>query len=252
MGRAYAAEEEDLRSLAAHIRGVFTLSGAGRILSENAPDHPLPPRLFIGGCAGGNLVRVRGDVSEAISRAVQDRVAAEPPWTDPSAPPAWLEDVIALASRDRPAEVETPALIYRLPNGLAFDAGATIVGWDTAEGRELTARLAAEGLPAHLTEAGFLGLDDFWEPWCAATEGGTIAAMAFAARAGGRVAEVGVYTFPGFRGRGLAAAVTASWSSLPGLASHTLFYSAHGTNISSQAVARRLGLGRFAVSIRIG
>ena len=49
--------------------------------------------------------------------------------------------------------------------------------------------------------------------------------MAFAARLGVSGAELGVYTFPKYRGRGLAAAVTAAWSSMPSLNQHALFYS---------------------------
>ena len=89
----------------------------------------------------------------------------------------------------------------------------------------MLARLADRGMPDYMQAAGFKGVGDFWEPWCAALDAGEIAAIAFAARLGVSGAELGVYTFPKNRGRGLAAAVTAAWSSMPSLNQHALFYS---------------------------
>ncbi|MGH7925599.1 MAG: GNAT family N-acetyltransferase, partial [Candidatus Binatus sp.] len=109
-------------------------------------------------------------------------------------------------------------------------------------------------MPGYMVEAGFKSVADFWEPWCVALDGndGEIASMAFAARLGDAGAEIGVYTFPKYRGRGLAAAVTASWSSMPSLNRRALFYSTAKSNRSSQQVAARLGLRRIGASIRIG
>jgi predicted GNAT family acetyltransferase len=77
-----------------------------------------------------------------------------------------------------------------------------------------------------------------------------IASIAFAARLGAGGAEVGVYTFPGWRSKGLAAAVTAKWSAHPDLEERELFYSTTISNISSRRVAARLGLQQFAISLR--
>jgi hypothetical protein len=227
---------------------MFALSASGRILQEGSPDNSPGPRLCLAGCAGGNIVRLRDDVDDEIASEAQALTKAEPPWSDPSVAPHCLVALVKLLS---PAEPATPALIYRLPNGLAYDTGATIIRGDSADGEQLLTRLSRRGMPTHLTEAGFTSRDDFWAPWCAAMEAGEIAAMAFAARLSARGADVGVYTFPGFRGRGLAAAVTANWSSLPSLRDRALFYSTHTTNRSSQRVAARLGLRRIGVSIRI-
>jgi RimJ/RimL family protein N-acetyltransferase len=252
-----SAPADDLRLLEINLATTFALSPSGRIERESAPDNSEGPRLSFAGCAGGNIIRFRHDVSEEIAASVLSLAENEPHWSDPTTTPGCLEALVAQLSREAPAEAASPAAIYHLPNGLTYDAGAAIVRWDAAEGRRLAARLAEEEMPPHLVEAGFVGLDDLWEPWCAAMDGDQIAAMAFAARIGGPDMEVGgmevgVYTFPAFRGRGLAAAVTAAWSSLPGLADRILFYSTLTTNRSSQRVAERLGLRRFGVSVRIG
>jgi hypothetical protein len=142
-------------------------------------------------------------------------------------------------------------VIHALPTGLAYGPPARSVRSDTAEGDRLLARLARDGMPAALIRAGFVGISDFWAPWSVVVEGDEIAAMAFAARSGDRAASIGVYTFPGFRGRGLAAAVTADWTRLPGLGGRALFYSASRTNTSSRRVIERLNLPRVGVGIRI-
>jgi predicted GNAT family acetyltransferase len=106
-----------------------------------------------------------------------------------------------------------------------------------------------------MLEAGFKSVVDLWEPWCVAVERDEIASIALAARRGEigakAGAEIGVYTFPGFRGRGFAAAVTASWSSMPSLSERALFYSTARSNRSSQRVAARLGLQMIGASVSI-
>jgi predicted GNAT family acetyltransferase len=106
-------------------------------------------------------------------------------------------------------------------------------------------------MPPHLVEAGFGSVADFWPPWCVVVAKDVICAIAFAARLGPQSAAVGIYTFPDFRGRGLAATVTARWTTLPELAERSLFYGTSETNIASQSVAARLGLERIGLGLRI-
>ena len=57
-----------------------------------------------------------------------------------------------------------------------------------------------------------------------------------------RAAECGVWTHPEYRGRGYAAAVTATWADILRPSGRSLFYSTDAQNRSSQRVAARLGL----------
>lgn len=237
----------DLLALEIDAATMFVLSPDGRIVHENEPGSPAGPRLFVGGCRDGQVVRVRRDVDAATAARIRELVEASPPWFDPDVPHPGLEELTALLA---PASV-SGAIIYRLPHGLVFAADAVFVAGGTPEGDRLLARLAEQGTPPLLAEAGFVGVDDFWAPWCVALVEGEIAAMAFAARLGQAGAEIGVYTFAPYRGRGLAAAVTARWSGLPELAGRALFYSTLTTNLSSQRVAARLGLPRLGASFRI-
>ena len=241
----------DLRLLEVDIDTMFVMSATGLIERENDPDRSSGPRVFFTGCPFGNLTRVRYDLDDDVTMRILEVAAKEPPWRDPDAMPACAEKIVELLSDGQPADVST-ALIYQLPNGLRNEHPGAIVRGDSEEGRQMLARLAERGMPDYMQTAGFKGVGDFWEPWCVALDGNEIAAMAFAARLGVSGAEIGVYTFPNYRGRGLAAAVTAAWSSMPSLNQHVLFYSTHKSNRSSRRVTARLALRLIGTSFRIG
>ncbi|HME70824.1 MAG TPA: GNAT family N-acetyltransferase [Myxococcota bacterium] len=227
------------------------ISSSERIERENDPDCSSGPRLFFAGCPQGNIARVRRDVEDQIALSLLAIAVEEPPWRDPDVLPQSLGKVIDLLSLDQQVVTIAPGVIYRLPNGLRYEHPIKIVRGDSAEGEQMLARFADRGLPQSMLDAGFKGVGDFWEPWCVALGGDEIASIGFAARIGDLGAEIGVYTFPKFRAQGFAAAVTASWSSLPCLKSRTLFYSTQRSNSSSQRVAARLGLRRIGASVRI-
>jgi hypothetical protein len=248
---AYSASTaEDLRLLQVDIDTMFVMSATGRIERENDPDCSSGPRVFFVGCPSGNLTRVRYDLDDEVAMRILEAAAKEPPWREPDVMPACAEKIVELLSDGQPAAV-SPALIYQLPNGLRYEQPAAIVRGDSDEGGRMLARLADRGMPDYMQVAGFKGVGDFWEPWCVALDGTEIASMAFAARLGVSGAELGVYTFPKYRGRGLAAAVTAAWSSMPSLNRHALFYSTHTSNRSSRRVTARLGLRLIGTSFRI-
>lgn len=200
----------------------------------------------MGGCEAGNLVHVRHDVPDEVAAVLLGLATREPAWTDPARRPACLD---ALTERLSAAAVE-PSLIYNLPHGLA-GPDARVVSSGSPGGGELLQRLTRDGLPPHLVEAGFVALADFWAPWCAVMDDGEIAALCFAARLTDRGAAAGVYTFPAWRGRGLAGVATAAWSRHPDLSGHELGYSTLMTNAASQRVAARLGLPRIGLGLRI-
>ena len=238
----------DLDRLAIDLATLFVLSATGRIIRVNSPGGGPGPRAILAGCRAGNLVRMRQDVEDGAAREIDALVREQTPWWDVDAPPACLPGIVALLAREASVAALSPAVIYGLPNNLRYEADARLLSGDEAEGQSLLDRLA-RGMPKTLLAAGFLDVDHLWPPWCAAIVGEEIAALAFAARLGPLGAEVGVYTLAGFRGRGLAAAVTARWSSLAGLAGRQLFYSTLATNLSSRRVAARLALTPLGASV---
>ena len=226
----------------------FVLDRRGRILRENDPDQSRGPRVAFLSCADGGVTHVRADVDDGVAARIVDLFSAEPQWTSPDERPASLEGVLDLLSPPAVAEI---ALSYRLPNTLPIKNQISAIASGTAAGAALLAELRRTGPPLHLVDAGFVSVADFWPPWCVIIEEGMIAAMAFAARISAESAAVGVYTFPGFRGRGLAAAATAIWANHPSLAGRALFYGTSVNNLSSQRVAERLGLQRVGMMLRV-
>jgi hypothetical protein len=244
-------DRDVLRGLAVDCETKFVLARSGRILRENDPDRSAGPRLFIAGCPAGNLAHVRDDVSDHTAERMLHLLAAEPPWLKPAARPLRFREVMELLAGEQPVASIEASLIYALPRQRPVQGDKRFICSGTDEGASLLDRLQRTGLPRHLIDAGFASVRDFWPPWCIALDGNTIAAMAFTARLGASGAEVGVYTFPDWRSRGLASAVTAKWTRHPELASRELFYSTTVANTSSQRVAARLGLQHFAIGLRI-
>jgi RimJ/RimL family protein N-acetyltransferase len=226
----------------------FLLDDRGRILRENDPDHSPGPRVAFVSCAKGGVAHVRADIDDGVAARIVDLFRAEPAWMSPDARPDCLADVLALL--EPTARLEA-SLSYRMPHRLPVDSQWQCLDSETDAGEAFLAALRTDGIPRHLTEAGFASVADFWPPWCVLIEDGVIAAMAFAARISAEGAAVGVYTFPQFRGRGLAAAVTARWSSHHTLADRKLFYGTSVTNTASQRVAARLGLEQVGMMLRV-
>ena len=80
-------------------------------------------------------------------------------------------------------------------------------------------------------------------PWVIATESGRVISICHTALPlTPQSAECGVWTDPGFRGRGYTATVTAEWAAMLKAPGRVLFYSTDVENLSSQRVAQRLRL----------
>lgn len=235
-----------LDRLARDAAAMFVLDGAGRILRENDPDRSPGPRFALLTCRDGALAYVRRDVPDKIAAALVEATRRLPPWipADPPPPQVALVDLLA------PVTSVEPSLVHALPQGVWAER-ADVVRSGAAAGHALLDHLAREGMPPHLVEAGFGSLADFWAPWCALLAEGEIAALAFAARLGDDAAEIGVYTFPAWRGRGLAGAATAAWAAHPDLGGRELFYSCLVSNHASRRVAAKLGLEHIAMGLRI-
>ncbi|AXF24115.1 GNAT family N-acetyltransferase [Burkholderia pyrrocinia] len=230
-------------------RTLFRLRPDRRIERENDPDCSPGPRFWLGGCADGNLSGVRADVPDHIADELARVADSEPPFAN-RMQPVHLERYLAMLA---PVPHWNVGLVYALPHALGFDTDARIalIDGDSDAGRQLLQSLSAHGMPEGLFSTGFRSAADLWAPWCAAIVDGEVASVAFAARLSDIGAELGLATAPAFRGRGLAAAVTAAWSRLPSLQTRTLFYSTDRDNLASQRVASRLGLALRGMTLRI-
>ena len=241
---------ECLRLLTVASESGLILSPSGRVVRVNAPDRPRGPRLHFSGCAGGNLVFLRDDVPEALAAELLALVRAEPNWHSRKEEPRCLPLLVDRLSKMAPVKTIELGVQHHLPHGLSYPHPARIVRSGTTDGARLEAAFATQ-MPQPMIDAGFLTVADLWKPWCIALEGDAVASIAFAARLGAQGAAIGVYTFPGHRGRGHAAAVTAAWSQLPELESRILFYGARQDNRSSRRVIERLALAQIGATLAI-
>lgn len=236
---------------AIQLRTLFLLTTSGRIERENDPDRSPGPRMWLRGCADGNVAAVRSDIDDDVADALIALAATEPPFTDPNDRPKYLDRYIGLLSRDAASPRTRPGLTYELPHRVKHESGVALIDNENAEGRHLHDHLSAHALPQGLAELGFRNVADLWRPWCAAVIDGEIVSLAFAARISDAGAELGVSTVRAFRGRGYGAAAVAGWSKLPMLQSRELFYSTDLENVSSQRLAARLRLRLVGASMRL-
>ncbi|MEI9990730.1 MAG: hypothetical protein WDM86_11885 [Rhizomicrobium sp.] len=236
--------------LALHAATRFRLTQGRRIAGENDPDGAIAPRLYMSGCEEGWIGYLREDFDEAAARAFDELVLREPPVRAPGAVPRFADAYREIVDTDELLTAHNYGPIHRLPRGTPWPGEATIVRSGTSDGAALRARLQSEGMPQGMIDVGFADPSHLWEPWCAVLVEGEVASVAFAARKGLLAADVGVFTLEAYRGRGLAGAVTAAWSTL--LPRHpVLFYSTHRDNAASQRVIAKLGLPFVGESLTI-
>jgi hypothetical protein len=236
--------------LAIQLRTLFVLTGAGQIERENDPDCSPGPRLWLAGCASGNVVAVLHEVSDGVAAEILALAVTEPPFTACNRPPRYLDRYVDLLSRDAPIFERTLGLIYELPHRLRYRKDVELID-DQNEGRSVHEALSSHGMPDGLVELGFRRASDLWRPWCMARVDGDAVSVAFAARISEAGAELGIATVKAFRGQGYGAAAVAGWSRLPTLQSRQLFYSTNASNVSSQRVVTRLGLRSLGASLRL-
>jgi hypothetical protein len=224
----------------------FLLDARGRLLRVNSPDGLEPPRFVLAGCSGGNLASVSGKLDEATATELLGLAADEPPFCPPVAAPLHLRRYLEILGA---AEAEIELDHEMAPDLPPRDVEAKLVASDTAEGEALLESLLRGGMPSGLFDMGFVDVNEFWAPWCAALVGCEVVSIAFAARLSDAGAAVGVATAPHFRGRGLAAAAVAGWTRLPTLRRRRLFYSCKLTNHASRSVAACLGFSPFGLTL---
>jgi hypothetical protein len=177
---------------------------------------------------------VASDLTEAFQTAAREG--------DPAEPPVALERCRRILGRSGPVHL-TALRSYVFVGDARFASGASIArsGDPRAADDERVLRGANPG-NWHPIEWNEL-LDGRLGPWAMALDGAVVISICHTPRrVTKRAAECGVWTRPGFRGRGHAAATTSEWAALLRAPGRSLFYSAGAANLSSQRVASRLVL----------
>jgi GNAT superfamily N-acetyltransferase len=216
------------------------LDGRGRIVDGDG--------VTIASCAEGRLMWIGAAVADAVAAELVAAFERAAPPEDPSEPPPALEVCarILASTGDALQRDGGPSYVIRSDAQRACDVeiersdgigadrlrGANPGNWHPVEWNEL--------------------LDGRLGPWAIAIQGERAISIChtpgpFTARA----AECGAWTDPRHRGRGYAAATVSAWVELVRSPERTLFYSTDADNLSSQRVARRLGLEAFGWTWRV-
>jgi hypothetical protein len=230
----------DIQLLAIEIETLWVKNDRGRLLGTREANGRAPPHLVIAVSHDSQIAAMGNDLPDGLASDLAEAVAASPPPARSGSPPAGLARCRQLLESSVGAVEIYSGPSYVLPPDAAFPSTAEIHrsdggGIDALQGKNSGRAGWSPGEWRQLLR-GDLG------PWAMATIGGRVVAICHTSRLGDRGAEAGVWTDPGFRGQGHAAAVTAAWASLFDRRRFVLFYSTSADNFSSQRVTARLQL----------
>ena len=234
-------------------RTLFILNSNNRILNENEPVPSAGPQFWLARCSDGQVYGFHVDINDQTVDGIEHLIAGDPTTPDDSERCSKPLEYLALLRRGQSDPNYNFGLIYHLQHSLLYSTPtlAHLIYSNSANGKALQHAWPTIGLPTSLLDLGFRSAADIWPPWCAAFVRDEITSLAFCARLSAEGAELGLVTVEEFRGRGLAAAVTAGWTRHSELQGRELFFSMDVRNEASKRVAERLGLRRVGWSLRI-
>jgi RimJ/RimL family protein N-acetyltransferase len=220
---------DDLELLA--IQGEGSFDGRGRI----ARAYGVTIACAAASPADRQALWIGAEVPERLVPELRAIFQAAGPAQDPAQPPPALEPCARLLGAGLSRSAGPSFLIEGTPPQSPFH----LIRSDASARDRLREANPGNWHPVEWGELlqGRLG------PWVMAIEGDLVVSICHTPTpVTARAAECGVWTLPGFRGRGYAAAVTAEWAALLRPSGRNLFYSTDGDNRASQAVTRRLNL----------
>ncbi len=229
----------DLELLEIEIDTLWLKDDRGRLVKGGDAEARSAPHLVIGACRDGRIVAIGSEVPEELASDLRTVIASEAPQSDPAlAPVSLVRCEHLLKASLGPAEVSSGPS-YLIPRSIAYTSFADI---QRSDSEDIDALQGKNPQLTWTTDEWRQLLDGDLGPWAVATIDGKVIAVGHCARLTERAAEAGVWTDPGFRGQGHAAAVTAAWASLLVPSGRRLFYSTSATNLSSQRVSALLYL----------
>ena len=228
----------DLDLARLHTEALFVHDPDGRLLAINEPDPETPaPRFFLIRTATGNLWRLRHDLPAGLAAGLARLAAAEPVSADLRAPPRHVAEYTTLLRRHAPIAHIDAGPAYYLPESDP-PAGALTITPENASVLQAHYPYTRD----HLAELA---------PVVAVVQDGVAVATCYSARITARVAEAGVHTLEGYRGRGFAVVTTRGWAAALRAMGRQPLYSTSWANTASQAVAAKLGAVLYEVEFSI-
>jgi hypothetical protein len=186
-----------------------------------------------------HAVYIGSEVPDTLVPALVDAVERSPLASAPDREPPALGACRTILEPGCPRLALDSGLAYLIEPGVPFVTRPDIVRSDTSNSVAL--RPLNPGNWEH-DEWNHL-LDGILGPWAMAIAGGRVISLCHTpVPMTDSAAECGVWTHPDARGRGYAAAVTATWADILRPSGRSLFYGTDVQNLSSQRVAQRLEL----------
>ena len=208
------------------LRTLFVLDGARRIVGTREAVPGAGPLFSLIRSREKCTWAVRADVAPDVADELDGLAGEEPPVEDLRQAPVHAERYKSLLE----GRVDSgPSFVF--PERIARPAGVLVIEDVDVLSRHFSGWTASE-IPGCGPIVGVLA-------------DGYAVSVCFSARRSDEAAEAGVETAVDWRGRGLAARVTAAWALAVRESGRIPLYSTSWSNGASLAVARKLGLVRF-------
>ena len=206
-------------------------------MNEPDPEHDAP-RFFLARTVEGNLWRTRHDLPDDLGAGLERLAVDEPVAVDPREPPRHAAAYAALLEQHAQLGDCYAGPAYSLPE-LAPQAGAVTI-------TRANAALLQAHFPYTLSRLAALA------PVVAVVADGVAVATCSSVRITAQVAEAGVHTVEGYRGRGYGAEVVRGWAAAIRATGRLPLYSTWWANAPSLAVAKKLGAIQYAAEFSLG
>lgn len=218
----------DLELLALQAEGALDL--AGRLVGQYG--------IAIACAPGAHALWIGTEVRNAAAAELAAAFAATAPARDPAAPPPALDRCRRILEAGRAIEQHAgPSYVF--PDAVPASLEVRVERSDRSGRDALRGANPGNWEPVEWNEL----LDGRLGPWTMVLDGDRAVSICHTPRPlTPRTAECGVWTEPGARGRGYAAATAVVWADLLRPTGRVLFYSTDAANRSSQRVAERLRL----------
>jgi len=223
---------------ALYLRTGFVLDARGRILHTREPGAQTGALLTIVKSESACVAAAHASLPEPLAEALEELARREPPSRDPRARPAHAARYLALLAEHagQAAPRESGGVAFVFPRALPQPAPDVV---EVADEAELEANFSG-WVPGEIAAGR--------APLRALVDDGHPVSVCFCARRSAEAAAAGLETAAAYRGRGLAAHVTAAWATAVRALGLTPLYSTSWSNRASLRVADKLGLQAYAAT----
>jgi len=228
----------DLHLARLHVDALFTYDDRMRIRTAQPSGRPAP-RFFLSRTRDGNVWRCRCDLDEAIAHELQEACAGEPIGDEHLPSPHGAQRYEQVLARSAPVGYRQAGPAYAFPSELPQANDAVLI---TPANADLLCPYLEDWRD-----------DVLGRPFLyAMVIDGCAVSVCTSSRTTASADEAGVATAPPFRGRGLARRAVSAWARAVRDQGRVPLYSTSWENTASQALARSLGLARFAADVALG